>query len=148
MTGLTVSTAAPPGKGHGAAHAVPLKELVLVLAALLALTVLTVAVTYVDLGSLNLVVALGIATLKALLVALFFMHLRRDRPFHGIVFLASILFVMLFVGLVLIDTSAYQPDLIEGYAPAMQAAQPAAAAPAAHSATPATPAAAGQEQGR
>lgn len=43
---------------------------------LLALTGLTVGVTYVDLGDANLFVALGIAFTKAALVVLFFMHMR------------------------------------------------------------------------
>jgi cytochrome c oxidase subunit 4 len=43
---------------------------------LLALTLLTVGVAYLDLGPLNVAVALGIAICKALLVMLFFMHLR------------------------------------------------------------------------
>jgi cytochrome c oxidase subunit 4 len=44
--------------------------------ALLALTLLTIGVAYLDLGPLNVVVALGIAIGKTLLVMLFFMHLR------------------------------------------------------------------------
>jgi cytochrome c oxidase subunit 4 len=44
--------------------------------ALLALTLLTVGVAYTDLGPLNTVAALAIAVSKALLVMLFFMHLR------------------------------------------------------------------------
>jgi cytochrome c oxidase subunit IV len=44
--------------------------------ALLGLTLLTIGVAYLDLGPLNVVVALGIAIGKALLVMLFFMHLR------------------------------------------------------------------------
>jgi cytochrome c oxidase subunit 4 len=47
-------------------------------AVLLALTLLTVGIAYIDLGTLNLIVALGIALGKALLVMLFFMHLRRS----------------------------------------------------------------------
>ena len=44
--------------------------------ALLALTLLTVGIAYLDLGRMNVVAALGIAIGKALLVMLFFMHLR------------------------------------------------------------------------
>lgn len=45
-----------------------------VYAALLLGTGLTVGAAYVDLGWLNPVIALGIATIKAVLVILFFMH--------------------------------------------------------------------------
>jgi cytochrome c oxidase subunit 4 len=53
---------------------------------LLALTALTVLVASVDLGPLNTPVALGIAAGKAMLVLLFFMHLK-DAP--GILWLAA-----------------------------------------------------------
>lgn len=45
-------------------------------AALMVLTVITATVAFVDLGPFNTVVALVIATLKALLVVLFFMHVK------------------------------------------------------------------------
>ena len=43
---------------------------------LLCLTVITGAVSFVDLGPFNTIVALVIATFKALLVVLFFMHVK------------------------------------------------------------------------
>src|SRR5437773_3488564 len=51
---------------------------VAVFAALLVLTVATVSASYVDLGPLSVVAALTIAFTKALLVVLFFMHLRES----------------------------------------------------------------------
>lgn len=106
---------------HGSTlvHVVPMRVLVTVWLGLMILTVITVAVTWVDLGSLNLWLAMAIATLKASLVLLYFMHMRYDHPFNAIVFIGALLFVMLFVGLALIDTRAYQPELIPGYAPGM-----------------------------
>jgi cytochrome c oxidase subunit 4 len=98
-------------------HVVPLRILAGILALLLFLTVVTVAVTYVDLGPLNIWIAMIIATVKAVFVALFFMHLKYDRPISAVVLVASLLFVALFVGLVLLDVHAYHPDLIPGYAP-------------------------------
>jgi cytochrome c oxidase subunit 4 len=47
-----------------------------VFATLMVLTALTVFVAFIDLGIMNTVVALGIAVIKALLVILFFMHLK------------------------------------------------------------------------
>lgn len=102
-------------------HVVPKYILWGTWAALMVLTVLTVAVTYKDLGSLNLFIAMAIATVKASLVVLFFMHLRWDAPFNAIVFISSLVFVALFIYLALIDTDAYKPNIIPGYAPAMQA---------------------------
>jgi cytochrome c oxidase subunit IV len=80
-------------------------------AALLLMTLLTVAAARCDLGSWNLIIALGIATIKAALVVLFFMHLRYDNPFYAIVFITALLFVALFLGLTLLDTTQYQPDI-------------------------------------
>lgn len=98
-------------------HAVPLWLLTAVFAALIVLTVATVAVTYIDLGRLNLVVALAIAAVKAVLVAEIFMHLRWDRPFHRIALISAVVFVALFIGIVLLDRVTYLPDLIPGHAP-------------------------------
>ena len=100
-------------------HVVPLRVLVAVLAALLGLTLITVATAGLDLGPANLFVALGIATTKAALVALYFMHLRWDRPFHAVVLIVALAAVVLFVALALLDSRAYQPDVIPGYSPGM-----------------------------
>lgn len=106
---------------HGAhGHVVPATVLLAVWGALMALTVLTVAATWVDLGAMNLVVALAIATIKAALVVLYFMHMRYDRPFHAVVFVGSLAFVALFVIFALLDTAAYRPEMIPDYAPAMK----------------------------
>jgi cytochrome c oxidase subunit 4 len=79
--------------------------------ALLALTAATVAVARVDLGAANVAVALAIATVKATLVALYFMHLRYEHRFHLVVLVGSVLFAVLFAAFVLFDTAQYQPDL-------------------------------------
>lgn len=100
----------------------PWPLLVAVFLALIGLTFLTVAATWIDLGALNLWIAMAIATAKASLVALFFMHLIYDRPFNSIVLIGALFFVMLFVSLALMDTIAYSPDMIPGYAPAVEAA--------------------------
>ena len=105
-------------------HVVPTKVLVAVWAALLVLTWLTVSVTQVDLDRLNIVLALGIAVAKSVLVALYFMHLRYDRPFHAVIFIVALLFVFLFISLALLDTTHYQGDLVPGYAPALPETAP------------------------
>jgi len=88
-----------------------------VLVALLVLTFVTVAITWVDLGKLNLWAAMLIAVIKASLVVLFFMHLYWDKPIIGIVFIFSLLLAALFVGLSLVDTTEWLPAQIPGYAP-------------------------------
>jgi cytochrome c oxidase subunit IV len=92
-------------------HVLPPSVLLATATALLALTALTVASSRVDLGSLNVVVALAIACLKASVVALYFMHLRYEHRFHRVVLATATLFAALFVAFVVFDTTQYQPEL-------------------------------------
>ena len=62
-----------------------------------------VAAAYVNLGAGNVVVALVIATIKASLVVLFFMHLRWDKPVNGIIAMAGFLFLGIFLMFDLLD---------------------------------------------
>ena len=98
----------------------PLWLLAAVFGALLMLTGLTVAVAQVDLGNLNLYLALAIAAVKASLVVLFFMHLFWDRPFNAMIFIGCLLFVSLFIGITLTDLRANRASAIGGEGPAMQ----------------------------
>lgn len=85
-------------------HAHPtIKMFVAVWAALLVLTALTVFVATLDLGPFNPIVALTIATVKALLVLLFFMELRYSTALTKVVVIAAVFFFMLLVGLSLSD---------------------------------------------
>jgi cytochrome c oxidase subunit 4 len=61
-------------------HIVPLSVYFRVFALLLVMTVVTVAVAFVDLGWGNTPVALAIALFKATIVILFFMHMRYNTP--------------------------------------------------------------------
>jgi len=99
-------------------HVVPAKVLLGTGAALLALTVATVVTSRIDLGSFNIVLALAIAAAKASLVAAFFMHLRYERPFQTVVFVAAFFFAVALVGFVAFDTVQYQPDVREARAAA------------------------------
>ena len=71
----------------------------LVFAALAVLTVITVAVSYLDLSTPQaVVVALAIATVKGSLVAAFFMHLISEEKFiYAVLALTMIFFVAIFV---------------------------------------------------
>jgi cytochrome c oxidase subunit 4 len=57
-------------------HIAPKSLYYTIFAALMVLTIVTVAVTYVHLDRFNLAVALAIAVTKAMLVILFFMHVK------------------------------------------------------------------------
>ena len=105
-------------------HVVPLKLLAGVFAALIVLTVLTVAAINVDLGALNVWVALAIAVAKAALVALYFMHLRWDNPFNALVLVVALVMLAIFIGISLKDAFTYQP-LINEQLESMASPQPA-----------------------
>jgi cytochrome c oxidase subunit 4 len=92
-------------------HAMPWQTLVKVLVTLLILTVITVAVAQIDLGRLNVVGALGIASLKASIVSLWFMHLRYDNRFNFLILVGSLGLVVWMVGYILFDTTLYQHNM-------------------------------------
>ncbi len=96
---------------HSGAHVLSPKVLLTTAGALFALTVLTVAVSLVDLGHLNIVVALGVATVKAILVAGWFMHLRYEGRFNVVILVGCALFAIFMIGFIVFDTTSYQPDL-------------------------------------
>ena len=103
-------------------HTVPIKFLVFICAILLFLTAVTVWVSRFDFSGINMaemgiIVALLVATVKATIVGLYFMHLRWDRAFIGFVFVGSILLVALFIGIALTDTMEYQPSILKGDTP-------------------------------
>jgi cytochrome c oxidase subunit 4 len=72
--------------------------------ALICLTVATVGQSYFDLGKLNLLVVILIASLKASLVVAFFMHLRWDNKFNALIFVSCILFIGVFFTYTMNDT--------------------------------------------
>jgi cytochrome c oxidase subunit 4 len=72
-------------------------------AALVALTAVTVAVSLVDLRHLTLFVALTIATVKAALVASYFMHLRWQARIYTVVLLVGLGTLGIFLGLTFAD---------------------------------------------
>ena len=70
---------------------------------LIALTVLTTAVSFVNLGAFNVVVALGIATCKMLLVALFFMHVKHSSSLTKLVLVGALLWLAIMIAFTLAD---------------------------------------------
>lgn len=88
---------------HNLGHIVPFGIYVKVLIALLILTVVTVAIAQVDFGSFNLVVAMFIASIKALLVAMFFMHLKYENPLTWFYAGIPIVLLALLIGGVFLD---------------------------------------------
>jgi cytochrome c oxidase subunit 4 len=84
-------------------HLVPRTLYYGVFATLLALTLVTVGVAFLDLGPLNTIIALTIAAGKALLVMLFFMHLRYSSSLTWIFVAAGVCWLLLLIGFTLGD---------------------------------------------
>jgi cytochrome c oxidase subunit 4 len=84
-------------------HVLPMSVYMKVFGALLFLTVVTVLVSYLDMGPFGLVLALVVACAKATLVVLFFMHMLYDDKFNALIFVSSLLFVVLFFAFVFVD---------------------------------------------
>lgn len=81
------------------------KILLSVAGALFILTLLTVGVHYLALPHpWSIIVAMAVAVVKASLVALFFMNLYWDVKFNSLLFIFSLIFLALLVGLSLLDT--------------------------------------------
>jgi caa(3)-type oxidase subunit IV len=84
-------------------HILPNKMAIGIGGTLLFLTAVTVWIAGVDLGPLNFFVAMVVATIKALLVCLFFMNLLYDRRENGVIFGTSFLFLAIFIVLTATD---------------------------------------------
>ncbi len=85
-------------------HILPLKVYLSVGMGLLFLTVVTVAAAQMDFGQMNLLIAMGIAVVKATLVVMFFMHLKYDNRIYMLVFIGSLLFLGVFIIFTMFDT--------------------------------------------
>lgn len=129
------STAAHHDEEHGLAHAMPVRTLLTVFTILVVLTVLTVSISnfiraHEQFHAWGVPVAMFIATIKAILVVLYFMHLKYDKSLNNLIFFFCFAFVFLFMIFTLVDSLQYQTD-IENYAAVQPATPPpAAAAPA------------------
>ena len=84
-------------------HIVPPRVYFAVFAALIVLTATTTAISFLDLGPWNTVVALGIAFLKATLVVLFFMHVKYSPRLTQIVIAGGLFWLAILLALTLSD---------------------------------------------
>jgi cytochrome c oxidase subunit 4 len=96
---------------HGLSHVASVPSLLGTFGLLVVLTFVTVWVAKHPLGAVDIWVAMGIATVKATAVGLYFMHLRHDSGFNRLVFLASFLFVFIFIGFAMMDRGQYDPTI-------------------------------------
>ena len=79
---------------HAEHHVTPIKTLIQVFLALIALTVITVVAARMELGPLNVPIALTIAIVKASFVVVIFMALKNDNRMNAVIFLVGAVFVV------------------------------------------------------
>ncbi|UCC81143.1 MAG: cytochrome C oxidase subunit IV family protein [Candidatus Zixiibacteriota bacterium] len=84
-------------------HIIPARTYIAVGVGLLLLTAVTVGVSFIHLEGWNAIAAVGIASVKALLVALIFMHLLYDKKIFLVIFSTAILFLGIFLALTMFD---------------------------------------------
>ncbi|HKI11445.1 MAG TPA: cytochrome C oxidase subunit IV family protein [Candidatus Acidoferrum sp.] len=84
-------------------HIVPPTTYLAIILTLLVLTATTVGAAFINLHRFNIVVALAIATLKATLVVLFFMHAKYSPKRTKLIILAGIFWLALLLGMTLSD---------------------------------------------
>jgi cytochrome c oxidase subunit 4 len=89
------------------------KTYFMVFGALMALTIITVGVSYLHLATHEaILVALLIATIKGSLVALFFMHLNHERK---LIYMVLALTVVFFIVLMLVPLSTNLDRIVQKY---------------------------------
>ena len=78
---------------------------------LMVLTAATVAAAYVNLGPFNIVIALAIASVKATLVVLYFMHARYSPKRTHLVIIAAVFWLAVMLALTLSDYVTRDRDM-------------------------------------
>ena len=92
-------------------HVSPKSVYYSIFGALMVLTAITVFAAYVNLGNLNAPVALAIATFKATLVVLFFMHVKYSSRLTKLVVATSLFFLVILLGEMMMDYASRGMDV-------------------------------------
>jgi cytochrome c oxidase subunit 4 len=99
-------------------HVVSPKTYLVILFALMLGTVVTVMAALKDFGPWNIVIALAIATTKATLVVLYFMHARYSSKRTQLVIVCAVFWLVLLLGLTLSDYAMRTPNKAKFLSPA------------------------------
>jgi cytochrome c oxidase subunit IV len=87
-------------------HTVSKSTYYIVFAWLAGLLVLTVAAAHFDLGRANVPIALAIALVKAILIVLFFMHVRYGSPLLRLFAAGGFVWLLIMLAFIMIDVRA------------------------------------------
>ena len=84
-------------------YVTPVRTYLVIFLALMALTAITVAIAFLELGPFNDIAAMGIAITKACLVILYFMHVRHSSRLTKVVVVAGFLWLLFLIGFTMSD---------------------------------------------
>jgi len=84
-------------------HAISIKTYFMIFGILLILTAVTTWVSFINIGHLNTLIAMAIAFSKAVLVVLFFMHVRHSSRLTKIIVTTALLWLIILFGFTLSD---------------------------------------------
>jgi len=84
-------------------HITSNKTYIIVWATLMVMTAITVYVSYINFGMLNIVIALVIASIKASIVALYFMHLKIEDSITWVFALFPLTLLALLIAMTMTD---------------------------------------------
>ena len=87
-------------------HVSSIKLYVAIFLTLMVLTAVTIMVAYINLGPWNKVIALGIASFKATLVVLYFMHVKYASRMTKLIVVTGFFFLAILLGETMIDYSS------------------------------------------
>ena len=113
-------------------HVLPVRTYLLIFASLTVLTVVTWRVAFIDFGALNNVIALGIACTKAVLVILWFMHVKFSTRLTWAFVAAGFFWLAILLALTMGDYASRGWE----YHPQSWEAQPTSPSPAPHGGMP------------
>lgn len=86
-------------------HVLSYRNLLGILGILFILTVITILVSKIDLGWLNIWVALMVASVKSSFVLLYFMHLKYENRIFLITFIGTVFLVAVLIAFMFLDIS-------------------------------------------
>jgi len=90
---------------NGSAHILSYPKLTAVLCVLFGLTAAPIAISRVDLGILNIWIAIFIASIKGTFVLLFFMHLKYESRLLKMTFVGTVVCLAILIGFIFWDIS-------------------------------------------
>jgi len=84
-------------------HIIPRKTYFTIFGILMVLLVLTIVLAEIDMGPFNIVIAMAIAVTKALLVLLYFMHVRYSSKLTWVFASAGVFWLIIMIGITFSD---------------------------------------------